>query len=213
MHRARFVLPFLLPILLVVHPGTAACGPLLNEVLAGPARDWDGDGVYNSRNDEWIEVVNPGSSTLDLNGFYLGDQDGGFVYGFTGGLGPGAVAVIYGAESVVWETAHGVSTTGLRLTNAGDTATLWQVIAGDTLLVDAYTYNGNEGASDRSTGRVPDGGAAWQIFDALNPYHGTTPPLGNGLPPTPGLRNDGEEGPPNPVAQETWGAIKALFVP
>src|SRR5207247_10996471 len=33
----------------------AATGLRLNEILAGPARDWDGDGVYDSKADEGNE--------------------------------------------------------------------------------------------------------------------------------------------------------------
>ena len=120
----------------------------------------------------------------------------------------GAVQVVYGSQSVAWETAHGLGTSGLRLANGGDTVQLKQVVGTDTLTVDAYTYNANEGGSDRSTGRYPDGASGWQIFDALNPYSGTTPPLGNGKSPTPGQPNTGT---PTPLREETWGRIKSVY--
>ncbi len=204
---------FLVGLLLfsLARPGVGSCGPLLNEILAAPARDWDGDGSYNSKNDEWVEIVNPGSSALDLTGYYLGDQAGKCVYGFSGSLAAGAVQVVYGSQSVAWESAHGQSTVGLGLANSGDTVELLQMVGKDTLLVDAYTYNANEGGSDRSTGRVPDGGPDWQIFDALDVYHGTTPPLGNGLAPTPGALNDPAVTQPTQVATDTWGRVKSLY--
>jgi hypothetical protein len=191
-------------------PGAANCQVLLNEVVADPARDWDGDGAYDFRDDEWVEVVNAGSGSTDLSQLFLADESGGFVYGFDGSLNPGEVRVVYGSESVLWEQSHGESATGLRLGNDGDTVTLWQVSEGDTLLLDAYSYNTQEAEDDRSTGRNPDGAGTWEIFDALNPYGGQGPPAGNGLPPTPGERNDGTG--QTPVAESTWGRVKQLFI-
>lgn len=207
--RARALGLMCVGLLCMAAPGAANCQTLLNEAMADPARDWDGDGVYDFRDDEWVEIVNASSGPVDLTGLYLADETGAFVFGFTGSLNPGEVRLVFGSESVLWEQSHGESATGLRLGNDGDTVTLWQVSEGDTLLVDAYSYNTQEAEDDRSTGRNPDGGATWQIFDALNPYGGQGPPAGNGLPPTPGARNDGTG--ETPVAEAAWGRIKQLF--
>jgi len=52
-----------------VEPGGA--GVQINEVLAVPrAVDWDGDGTPDER-DEWIEIHNAGSATVDLTGWQL----------------------------------------------------------------------------------------------------------------------------------------------
>ncbi len=190
-------------------PSVGTCGPLLNEIMAAPASDWNGDGSYHFRDDEWIEIVNPGPGSLDLEGYYLGDEDGGFVYGFTGSLPEGGVRVVFGCESVAWEIENGLPATGLRLKNGGDTVTLWHVVGDDTILVDAYTYKNHEAEADRSTGRMPDGGPEWQLFDALNNYNGSLLPAGNGLPPTPGQPNTGD--PPVPVQECTWGRVKSVY--
>jgi hypothetical protein len=200
---------FTLALLLTVAPLSAGnCEVLLNEIMADPASDWNGDGSYTYRDDEWIEIVNSGPASVDLGDYYLGDEAGGLVYGFSGSLGPSEVRVVYGSDAVDWESAHGESSTGLRLGNDGDTATLWQVAGPDTMLVDAYTYNTQEAEDDRSTGRMPDGASNWEIFDALNPYPGSGPPAGNGLAPTPGQSNGAA---PSPVSETTWGKIKASF--
>lgn len=205
----RKILFLLLPLLCAaVQPSVGTCGPLLNEFMADPNADWDGDGAYSYRNDEWIEVFNPGPGSLSLTGYYLTDETGGPVYGFDGTLAAGQTRVVFGSESTVWESSHGFSATGLRLGNDGDTFMLMQVLAGDTLVVDAYTYNTYEAEDDRSSGRNPNGETQWRIFDALNPYGGTTPPLGTGFAPTPGGPN-GQT--PVPVNETTWGRVKALF--
>ena len=128
----RWMILFALALLTTAaHPGSGTCGALLNEVMADPASDWDGDGAYNYEDDEWVEIYNPGPEPLDLTGWFLGDQDGGFVYGFAGTVDPGDVRVVYGSEAEAWEAENGQSTTGLRLGNDGDTVTLRGHARGD----------------------------------------------------------------------------------
>jgi hypothetical protein len=193
-------------------PAGAQAGLCLNEIMADPASDWDGSGAYSSRDDEWIEVYNSGPGHVDLHEYLLSDDSGLLTFGFEAGdvLAVGEARVIYGSQSVAWQQGHGQPSYGLRLGNDGDTAILWQLAGGDTLMVDSHTFNTYEAEDDRSTGRNPDGVGVWEIFDALNPYTGSTPPPGNGLAPTPGTPNVGD---PPPVGAEafTWGRVKARF--
>jgi len=189
---------------------TCAAQVRVNEILADPGFDWNGDGTVSTRDDEWVEIVNAGATPVVLDEYRLSDAaSASFRYGFTGTLSPGAVLVVYGGASVAWESANGQSAVGLSLNNAGDTVQLWQVAGPDTILVDSYTYAGFEVLDDRSTGRMPDGAATWALFDARTPYAGTTPPLGTGCPPTPGASNAC----PTPIEPREWGAIKRLYGP
>jgi len=183
----------------------------INEIMADPASDWDGDGAYDYKDDEWVELYNPGPGHVNLGEFALSDDDGLWTYGFEDGdvLAAGEAIVIYGSQSVAWQQEHGFPAYGFKMSNDGDTVILWQVAGGDTVLVDSHTFNTYEADDDRSTGRYPDGTGEWQIFDALNPYGGSTPPLGNGLQPTPGLANVG--GQPGEVERCTWSVLKSLF--
>jgi|AMFO01.1.fsa_nt_gi hypothetical protein len=183
------------------------CGLVLNEIMADPASDWDGDGIYDYRDDEWVEVYNTGPETVDLSGFLLGDDQGLLTYGFQGSLGPGETLVVYGSQSQAWQEENGFSTVGFSMSNSGDTVVLFHVEGSDTLLIDSHTFNTYEADDDRSTGRNPDGTGEWEIFDALNPYTGDTPPLGNGLAPTPGAPNMGATA----SREATWGRIKAFY--
>jgi hypothetical protein len=84
---------------LVPHLPAATSGvrrlPLrLNEIMAGPARDWDGSGHFSSRDDEWVEVVNTGGAPLDSA---LPDHSTATPsprYAFSGTLAAGAHLVI-----------------------------------------------------------------------------------------------------------------------
>lgn len=210
----RKVLFLVLPLLfLVARPAPGTCGPLLNEVMADPARDWDGSGTYSYRDDEWVEIVNPGPGALTLDGCFLADEAGGLVYGFSGTLAEGGVQVVYGSQAVAWEAANDETATGLRLGNDGDTVQLMQRVGASTVVVDSFTYNTYEAEDDRSSGRLPDGASNRMLFDSLNLYSGTIVPLGTGLPPTPGARNDGGavDPPTTPAEVTTWGYVKALY--
>ena len=182
-------------------PGT---GIVLNEILAGPARDWDGDGVFDARKDEWLEIRNNGLAPEDLSPYRIADADSTIRYAFSGTLAPGGVVLVTGTAALDWQRAVGRSATGLSLNNSGDTVILFRVSAADTSLVDLKTYNSIEGASDRSTGRL---NGAWILFDALNKYTGSGDPKSTGCPPTPGAEN----GCTSDVSETTWGWLKATY--
>jgi len=190
---------------------TPACaeGPLrLNEFMAGPARDWDGNGVFSSRDDEWIEVVNTGATALDLAGYLITDRDSIPRLALLGPLSAGGHMLLTGGQAYAWEQANGFSAVGFSLANAGDAVLLWHVVAAETLLVDSYTYKSHEAAADRAVGRSPDATDTWVIFDGLNPYTGTLPPPGNGCAPTPAGPNVCET---TPVVRMPWGRVKAAY--
>jgi len=186
--------------------GAPATDLELNEILAGPARDWDGDGVFDARADEWVEVANRTAAAVDLSPYRLSDADSTIRYAFSGALAPGAVLLVTGRMSEDWERAAGRTATGLSLNNAGDTVILFRLSGSDTIAVDRKTYNSIEGASDRSTGRMGDN-TNWALFDGLNKYTGSGQPTGTGCLPTPGLVNDC----PTAVIGTTWGKIKMRF--
>jgi Lamin Tail Domain len=179
----------------------------LNEIMAGPSHDWNGDGVYSSRDDEWVEIANTGPSSVTLDGFVLMDGDSIPRYAFSGTLAAGTVQVVFGKDSYDWEKATGHPAFGLSLGNSGDRVTLWQVTGVDTMFVDGYTFASHLAAADRSVGRSVTTGA-WTLFDAQDPYSGSAVPGGNGCQPTPGTPNDCNT---TPARSSTWGEIKTRY--
>lgn len=188
-------------------PACADAALQINEILAAPARDWDGSGAFSSRDDEWVEVLNPGSIPVTLDGFLITDADSVPRYALTGTLAPGAVLLVTGKMSFEWERLNGQPAFGLSLGNAGDAVILWKVVGSDTTVVDAYAYRAHESAADRAVGRAVDT-HDWQLFDGLNPYTGTLLPPGNHCPPTPaGVNLCGT----TPTHSSTWGALKERY--
>lgn len=179
----------------------------LNEIMAGPSHDWNGDGVYSSRDDEWVEVVNLGATDASLDGFLLMDGDSIPRYAFTGTLAAGAVKMVSGKDSYDWEKATSHPAFGLSLGNSGDRVTLWQVVGADTLLVDGYTYASHLAAADRSVGRSTTTGE-WILFDGQDPYTGSLQPGATGCQPTPGAPNVCSI---TPARRRTWGELKTLW--
>ncbi len=182
----------------------ASAGVVINEFMADPASDWspsDGDDVYDSLDDEWVEFINTGGQAVDMTGWRLRDavSDSSWKFEFSGTLGSGAIIVIYGNEAYAWEDVNGYTRNGLSLNNSGDTI---ELVRPDGTVVERVEYTGSQVRDDCSYGRLPDGGVEWALYDGLNP---TTPPA-TGLVPTPGEPNVG-----SPVEELTWGGIKALF--
>lgn len=186
----------------------AAPGLRLNEIMAGPASDWDGSGTFSSRDDEWVELVNAGGMTEDLATYILTDGDSIPRFETTGSLAPGGRLIVYGKNSYDWEKANGQSAVGLSLNNSGDTVMLWHIAGADTELVDSYTFKSHEAASDRAIGRSPDATGGWALLDAMNPYTGTLTPGSTGCAPTPGNPNVCNV---TPTKHVTWGEVKAIY--
>jgi hypothetical protein len=165
-------------------PARVYSGPCINEFMPGPGSDWDGDGFSDSRDDEWVEIVNPGPETVTLDGYYLLNGAARVpVYGFNGSMAPGEFACIYGSDALAWQAESGASSIGLSLNNSGDMILLVRVDAGDTVAVDSTEYAASDVGSDVSIGRLPDADGLWQVFDHFDQTGG------NGSDPTPCASN------------------------
>ena len=123
-------------------PAAAACQPtsaaasralVINELLADPPTtgDANADGVRDPSDDEFVELVNAGTSPLCLAGWTLGDAGASVRHVFPLGtlLQPGRALVVFGGgiptgrfggATVQWAAFNGQ----LSLSNAGDVVTL-----------------------------------------------------------------------------------------
>jgi len=181
----------------------------VSELCGDPASDWDGDGEVSSRGDEWLEIINTGPDTVDLSAYYMRDALGDEPHlQFSGVLAAGETAVFWGSDAAAWQSAQGLSVSGLSLNNAGD---LIQIFLGHpeaagASLVDLAPYPDHAADDDRSMARFDD---EWVLCDGLNTYGGALEPVGSGCPPTPGEGNvcAGLVG----AASRSWSDIKILW--
>lgn len=206
----KYVAFFLCGVLfLVTQVSTGVAQIHLNEILADPGTDWNGDGAVDSKLDEWIEIANVGTSPVDLASYRLSDASAGttFRFALSGTLAAGQVKVYFGSDAVAWQAANGVSQLGFSLNNSGDTVFLYEVDGTETNVTDSRAYVTAEVLDDRSNGRLPSGSGDWVIFDALNPYKGAQPPVATGCAPSPGAPSAC----PTPTHASTWGRVKSLY--
>ena len=146
---------------------------VFNELLTDGATDEDanGDGTINSMQDEFIELVNISSETIDLSGWTLSDTDWGTYlprHTFEPGtsLAPMGAVVIFGGGDAPEPTATVLyfasnaqdpgTPYGLDLDDDGDRIDLAD---SDGLNVASFSYGDEGGAtptSDQSLTRAPD---------------------------------------------------------
>lgn len=180
----------------------------ISEVCADPASDWSGDGVVDTRGDEWIEVVNSGEETLDLSEYWVRDALGEAPQiRLSGQLAPGAAALFTGDDALAWQEASGEGTAGLSLNNGGDTLELFlgHPQQGGQLW-DVVFYPAHAGVDDRTLALfLPED--EWVLCDGMHPYSGGLEPAGTGCAPTPGMPNVCEG--LVPAETSTWSQVKS----
>jgi len=145
---------YLLSMLMLVN--LAGADVLINEMLANPAKDWNGNGQVGGMDDEFIELYNSGNESVDVSGYALRDKvfrSTPTEYSIPNGtvIGPGEFLVIFVSESGVYQG------------NEGDAIMLYDP-TGD--LVDEKEYDA--ATEDVSFARIPDGGE-WRNSTAPSP--------------------------------------------
>jgi hypothetical protein len=119
---------------------------IINEFLPHPRSDWNNDGQVDS-GDEFIELMNVGNASINLQGWRLDDQNGDsspYTLGSVD-LAPGARLVFFASQ------------TGLLLSNRSDSV---RVLKANGSISDAYTYT-TVPVPDQSWCRLPDGKPTW----------------------------------------------------
>lgn len=123
----------------------------INELMA------DNDSVIEDPDDagafeDWIELYNPGATSIDLTGFYLTDDSGDP----TQWQFPTGSTIDAGGYLVIWaddDTGQGDTHASFKLSAGGEVVELYNIDG--TTLVDSVTFG--EQVTDVSYGRSPDG--------------------------------------------------------
>ncbi len=142
----------------------AGAAIFINEFLADPPNgmpgDANGDGVRNSSNDEFVELLNMGTSSVDLSNWALSDS-----VRIRHVFAPGSVLsseerlVIFGGGilNISSYTAVLASSHSLNLNNTGDQITLRNAL---DQMIDQVIY-GSEAGFNQSLTRFPEGSGAF----------------------------------------------------
>jgi len=125
-------------------------GLFVNEFMPDPAQDWNNDGSADD-DDEWIEIYNANTFSVDLSGWQLDDvaNGGSAPYTLPGRaiIAPNGFLIFFRAD------------TNIALNNSNDDARL---LHPDSAVADAISYTSS--ASNASWSRVPDGADYFSLY-------------------------------------------------
>ena len=156
---------------------------ILNEFLADPDGDANGDGTTNTGQDEFIEFVNTGNTDLDISGWTIEDESGlAHTFPESTVLSPSQPVVIFSGGSAEGYFGAAIvqisSEGGFTLNNTSDSIILKNDSATEII---SYTY-GSEAGNNESITRSPD-------LSGNFTNHSSADPDGSNF--SPGLRVDG----------------------
>lgn len=155
-------LPFLLLLFVPSIVFTQASTVRINEFLASNTMtNTDSSGSY----DDWFELYNGGTTSIDLTGWYFTDDPLDMTrYQVPAGFGTNLAA---GAFLLIWcddDSAQGPLHANFKLSASGE---FIGISSPDLTVIDSVTFGPQ--TSDVSFGRTPDGGSTWVTFSAPTP--------------------------------------------
>ena len=135
----------------------------LNEFLADPpdgaAGDANGDGVRDTADDEFVEIVNRTSAPVEISGLTIHDAAAARFTFPTGTVIPGGEsAIVFGGGSPAGEFGNArvnglVFIAGLSLNNTGDTIS---IADSGGMTIESVTYGSGAGNANEAFNRDPD---------------------------------------------------------
>ncbi|TWU35695.1 Inner spore coat protein H [Novipirellula aureliae] len=135
----------------------------INEIMAdndSVIEDPDEAGAF----EDWVELYNPGTTSIDLSGFYLTDD----AADPTQWQFPDGSTIDAGGYLVIWadgDTDQGDTHAAFKLSASGESVLLYNVDG--ATLVDSITFG--EQTTDVSYGRFPDGSSTLTVLSAATP--------------------------------------------
>jgi hypothetical protein len=148
---------------------SSECDPpsaiVINELLADPDSDVNGDGVQDAEDDEFVEIYNSGAVAIDISGWTI--RDGfGIRHTFPAStiVQPDEGIVVFGGGSPtgIPSLVQVASTNTLGINNGGDDISLYD---NSSTLIDSYSFNSS--TNDVSFARSPDYSGSFVLHTAV----------------------------------------------
>ncbi len=163
-----WIIAVMLGMLWGAHVFSAESVVVINEVLADPPADANGDGDQKSYEDEFVEILNTGSDTIVIGGWELSDRNAKKPFTFPDNtqIAPGEYIVLFGGGTPTGfdgQVFVDDGKIGGGLSNLGDAVFLINPTLSDTI---AKAEWGREGGKDQSLVRFPEGTGKWVLHSA-----------------------------------------------
>jgi hypothetical protein len=118
--------------------------------------------------DDWVELYNAGTDTIDIGGFYISDDLNLLTKCRVPDDKSAQTTILPDSFLVIWfdgQTLQGPLHTCCKLTGSGEDVVITED-DGETI-INHYTYGPQ--TTDYSIGRSPDGSNHWELFDKPTP--------------------------------------------
>jgi len=147
-----------LPVLILAQAPTL----YINEFMASNDAYWaDENGDF----DDWVEIYNPGTDSVDIGGLWFTDDLTDPASHQIPDTASAITTIPPGGFLILWadkESEQGVLHVEEKLGGSGEQIGLVYISGTDTVFVDSLTYG--EQIADTSSGRIADGGSDWDSF-------------------------------------------------
>lgn len=118
----------------------------------------------NGPGDDWIEILNTGPYTVDLSGMYLTDD---LQEPTKHRIADGITLKPYGYAVFIADSTFGPYHVGFGLSREGESVGLFDADGRLNRALDSTTFGSQP--PDRTSGRLPDGGATWRLLAEPTP--------------------------------------------
>jgi hypothetical protein len=148
---------------------SSECDPppaiVINELLADPDSDVNGDGVQDAEDDEFVEIYNSGGIAIDISGWRIEDAVGTrHTFPASTIVQPDEGIVVFGGggPTGIPSLVQTASTGALGINNSGDNIKLYD---NSSTLIDSYSFGSS--TNDVSYARSPDYSGSFVLHTAI----------------------------------------------
>ncbi|MBC8323873.1 MAG: lamin tail domain-containing protein [Candidatus Marinimicrobia bacterium] len=147
-----------LPVLILAQAPTL----YINEFMASNDAYWSDE---NGDFDDWVEIYNPGTDSVDIGGLWFTDDLTDPASHQIPDTASAITTIPPGGFLILWadkESEQGPLHMEEKLSGDGEQIGLFYISGTDTIVIDSLTFGAQ--IADTSSGRVADGGSDWASF-------------------------------------------------